>query len=495
MIIYGLWTRLHTVARCPTGCLSDREGHRYVRSMSIPHVPGLPERFKVVREIARGGMGRVWLAQDFKLDRQVALKEIIASAIGPAAVGDEVLREARAAARVHHPNVTQVFDVLDEVVPNPLIVMEYVAGRSLAELLSEKGVLPVQQTASIGLRVLAALRAAHSRRVFHRDVKPGNILIGDDGRIMLTDFGIAKVIDVSADHRSVHFRGTLEYSAPERFRNAPASAAADLWSLGVTLYVCLTGRRSPFARESDAATMLAVLHDDPLLPRSGSLLGPLLEGLLQKDPRRRITSAAAERMLRAAAASLQPTRVMDVHPTMTSPKRSRVPVAVGAVVVLLGAGGAAWWYNRPPSNPNLATVQAFAGKYKMSSCHVSPSRSTHQKAKWECDAGNGVKVYWILYYSAPERDEHRDKELGGCAQARCLTRDAVDPNGAEGHYVEFVNHNGADWWAGLWWDDGTSHPKGVTALEVHGPYDKRLKEPAAELRTLWKGWGYRFAGG
>jgi predicted Ser/Thr protein kinase len=260
-------------------------------------------RYRLVQLLGAGGMGRVWHAWDEILGRDVAIKEIVPPDQLLAAERDELrrrtLREARAAARLSHPNVVRVYDVF-EAEGRPWIVMEYVRSRSLQEVLAADGPLDPLRAAAIGLGLLGALRAAHRAGVLHRDIKPSNVLLCDDGRVVLTDFGIATVEGDAAVTRTGLVLGSPAYIAPERAREGSAGPESDLWSLGATLYAAVEGR-SPYERPSAMATLAALAAEEPDPPRNAGPLRPTLNGLLRKDPAARITAAEAERRLRRAA--------------------------------------------------------------------------------------------------------------------------------------------------------------------------------------------------
>ncbi|NUR50675.1 MAG: serine/threonine protein kinase [Hamadaea sp.] len=247
-------------------------------------------------------MGRVWLARDEVLHRQVAIKEVVPPAwltkTERGQLRELTLREARAAARLNHPNVVKIYDVLHSE-KWPWIVMEYVPSRSLHKVLEEDGPLPPQIAAEVGLAVLAALQAAHDAGVLHRDVKPHNVLIGPDGRVVLTDFGLA-TLDTDGAITRPGLIATPQYLAPERARLGLSSVESDLWSLGATLYAAVEGR-TPYARPSvvETLTALATQEPDPLL--QAGPLKPVIEGLLRRDPKTRMTSAEVERLLTRAA--------------------------------------------------------------------------------------------------------------------------------------------------------------------------------------------------
>ena len=244
-------------------------------------------------------MGLVWRARDELLGRDVAVKEIIL----PAEMEDaerqagrrRAVREAQMAARLRHPNVVGVYDIVDDD-DRPAIVMELVPFPSLRDTIRDHGPLPPAQVARIGLGVLAGLRAAHEAGVVHRDVKPTNILLGPQDRIVLTDFGIAKAAGSPALTTSGILIGSPAYLAPERARGQSAGAPADLWGLGASLYTAVEGR-PPFERQGALATLTAVVSDEPDPFGHAGPLELVISGLLRKDPRTRLGTADAEWML------------------------------------------------------------------------------------------------------------------------------------------------------------------------------------------------------
>jgi serine/threonine protein kinase len=263
-------------------------------------------RYRLNAVIGRGGMGLVWRARDELLDRDVAVKELA----WPAYFSEQeqraarqcAAREAQAAARVSHPNVIRIFDVIEED-GSPWIVMELLPRGSLHDLIEREGPLSPAQAATVGLGILAALRAAHAEGIVHRDVKPANILMAED-RVVLTDFGIAQAAGASALTTAVDVLiGSPAYIAPERARGRQCGPPADLWGLGASLYAAVEGR-GPFDRDGDAlASLAAVVADEPPpATHAGPLLWPMISGLLRKDPGKRPSAAEAEEMLRRAAA-------------------------------------------------------------------------------------------------------------------------------------------------------------------------------------------------
>ncbi|RKF28143.1 serine/threonine-protein kinase [Micromonospora globbae] len=270
-------------------------------SNALPQL--VADRYRLISPLGQGGMGRVWKARDEVLHRDVAIKELVPP---PSLTDDErremrerSLREARAIARLNHINVVRIFDVL-RTDGDPWIVMEYVPSKSLQDTIAESGPVSPARAVEIGLGVLGALKAAHRAGVMHRDVKPGNVLLGHDGRVVLTDFGLATIPGDPNVTRTGMVLGSPAYIAPERARDGTAGPEADLWSLGATLYAAVEGK-SPYARPSAIAT-LAALATEPLPPpKNAGPLKPVLQGLLRKDPSERITAEVAERMLRRAS--------------------------------------------------------------------------------------------------------------------------------------------------------------------------------------------------
>ncbi len=209
------------------------------------------------------------------------------------------LREARAIAGLSHPNVVTLYDVLDSD-DRPWIVMELLRARSLGEVLAQDGPLPVARVATIGLAVLGALEAAHDADIVHRDIKPGNILLLDDGRVKLTDFGIARAGGDSRLTQQGFLVGSPAYLPPEVARGGVAGPPADMWGLGCTLYAAVLGR-PPFDRGDPTSTLTAVLREPtPALDRTGAL-GPVIDSLLDKDPERRVTAVETRRLLLGVA--------------------------------------------------------------------------------------------------------------------------------------------------------------------------------------------------
>ncbi|MFD6275728.1 protein kinase [Streptomyces sp. NPDC060209] len=293
-------------------------------------------RYRLLRQLGRGGMGVVWEALDTSLDRKVAVKGLLypgaASSGAQANWVSRARREAQAIARIGHQNVVAVHDVIEDG-SQVWIVMELLNSRSLADLLREQQQLSVPHAARIGLQVLRGLAAVHESGVLHRDVKPHNILFRPDGRALLMDFGIATFEGAAQVTRSHEIIGTPQYLAPELLSHTPenprpASTASDLWALGVTLYEMVEGRR-PFDGGGSFEVLIAV-RESPMPPtRYAGPLAGLIEALLQKDPGRRPDAAEADRMLQAvtqdvAALDSPAVRAKPAEPApMRTPEHSR----------------------------------------------------------------------------------------------------------------------------------------------------------------------------
>jgi serine/threonine protein kinase len=333
-------------------------------------------------------MGRVWMARDEMLNRDVAVKEFVPpdwmTEDEKNRLRDRTLREAQSAARLNHPHVVRIYDVV-HAEGLPWIVMEYVPSRSLHQVISQDGPLPPVDVARIGLDILDALTAAHRAGVLHRDVKPHNVLIGGDGRVVLTDFGLATFVD----------DGSVD-----RARDGASTVESDLWSLGATLYAAVEGR-SPYARESAMATLTALATDPPDPARLAGPLTPVLSGLLRHDPDDRLTAPQIEEQLRAivgvpakpparpaipvqrgpargsiaqgssaqrgpvgapkAEVGEEPSKPPVVPVEMPSRRRSRLLiVAAAAVVLALLGGGGVYLMQRDESPPSLGAISSTA---------------------------------------------------------------------------------------------------------------------------------------
>ncbi|MGW3264488.1 serine/threonine-protein kinase [Streptomyces sp. NPDC001056] len=315
----------------------------------------LAGRYRLGDVLGRGGMGTVWRAEDETLGRTVAVKELRF----PTNIDEEekrrlitrTLREAKAIARIRNNSAVTVFDVVDED-DRPWIVMELVEGKSLAEVIREDGVLEPRRAAEVGLAVLDVLRSAHREGILHRDVKPSNVLIADDGRVVLTDFGIAQVEGDPSITSTGMLVGAPSYISPERARGHKPGPAADLWSLGGLLYAAVEGV-PPYDKGSAIATLTAVMTEPLEEPKNAGPLRDVIYGLLTKDPAERLDDAGARVLLDKVIHAREPepldaTRVvpLPVQPGDGEGKRNeeaaeKLRGALRSVRKAAGAAGAA----------------------------------------------------------------------------------------------------------------------------------------------------------
>ncbi|MGC0411565.1 tRNA A-37 threonylcarbamoyl transferase component Bud32 [Streptomyces ambofaciens] len=291
----------------------------------------LAGRYRLGDVLGRGGMGTVWRAEDETLGRTVAVKELRF----PGNIDEEekrrlitrTLREAKAIARIRNNSAVTVYDVVEED-DRPWIVMELVEGKSLAEAIREDGLLEPRRAAEVGLAVLDVLRSAHREGILHRDVKPSNVLIAEDGRVVLTDFGIAQVEGDPSITSTGMLVGAPSYISPERARGHKPGPAADLWSLGGLLYAAVEGT-PPYDRGSAIATLTAVMTENLEEPKNAGPLRDVIYGLLNKDPDQRLDDARARAMLNKVihapeqAAGAEPVDATKVVPLPPQPDGRR----------------------------------------------------------------------------------------------------------------------------------------------------------------------------
>ncbi|TMR90892.1 serine/threonine-protein kinase [Nonomuraea basaltis] len=297
-------------------------------------------RYRLAAELGSGGFGRVWRARDETLDVDVAIKELQLPTGLPETERAERLaratREARNAARLRkHDGIVAIHDVvIDDGLP--WIVMELVDGCSLSEHMQEHGPLPVGRATEVAAALLTAIGAAHREGVVHRDIKPANVMLAENGKVLLTDFGTAIHITDTALTATGMFIGSAEYTAPERLRGSDGLPPGDLFSLGVTLYQAVEGV-SPFRRDTQEATLAAVLLEEAPAPRRTGPLTQLITRLLDKDPGRRPTVDEALAMAGGIAGEQPATTVRVRRDTKILPTRSKKwpPVGVAAPMVFM----------------------------------------------------------------------------------------------------------------------------------------------------------------
>ena len=332
--------------------------------MNAPEDPPtrIGNRYRLEERIGAGAMGAVWLGTDELLNRPVALKELLAAAVRPTAPGvdgveesrQRLMREGRIGARLQHPHVISMFDVVihDE---RPWLVMEYLPSQSLAAVLSAKGPMDPLEAADVGRQVADGLAAAHLAGVVHRDVKPGNVLIGEDGCVKLTDFGVSRAVDDVQLTRTGLIAGTPAFLAPEIARGHEPAAPSDVFALGATLYAAVEGI-PPFGLDENAYALLhkvATGEVDP--PQQAGPLAPVLMRLLAKEPEDRPTAAQARDQLALVTAgkgeAVTAATAVAPRPAVRADAAPRGPVDPGPGTVVGATGAAAAQSPRPPRRP------------------------------------------------------------------------------------------------------------------------------------------------
>ncbi|MEV6518448.1 protein kinase [Micromonospora chalcea] len=327
----------------------------------------LSGRYRLEDRVATGGMGDVWRATDLVLGRPVAVKVLLPALVSDPDFIARFRSEARIMASLRHPGVVQVFDCGEDELPSggraDYLVMEFVAGEPLSRRIEDAGCLEVAETMSIVAQVAQALHAAHGRGIVHRDVKPSNLLVQDDGTVVLVDFGVARSTNVTSITSTNAVPGTALYMAPEQAAGRPVSGATDVYALGAVAYCCLTGS-PPFTGDNPLQVAVRHLDDEPpeLPAEIPASVRELVSRALAKDPADRYPTAAAMADAARAARTDSPTatvalrgaaspaRSRDDQPAVrpgaavaTSRRRSRrgtLVGALGAVLVAMGALGA-----------------------------------------------------------------------------------------------------------------------------------------------------------
>ncbi|WP_371784087.1 serine/threonine-protein kinase [Streptosporangium subroseum] len=404
-------------------------------------------RYRLLRELGRGGMGVVWEGYDTLLNRSVAVKEVLLPPhLSPAEHQLQLTRtsrEARTAARLNHRGIVAIYDVAEQD-DRPWIIMELVRARGLDEV----GQLPVQQVADIGRQVLSALRAAHEAGILHRDVKPSNILLDAEGRAVLSDFGIATIEGDSSLTQTGMVTGSPSFLPPERAMGVEAGPWSDLWALGATLYAALVGH-GPFERRDAISTLGALLTEEPDFGPVPPAMREVLSGMLQRDPAHRLTVDQADMLLaqasgdpsaparrtgdwerrsvgatgatratganradRTTGATANP--VTSGHGRRRPQSRSRIPLIVAAVVVLAVGGGAVAMAMSSPESQSVAQTEpatapstAEPEKTETKTKKPSPSPTPKPSKTVVAESGPQLKVWqakapenWSIQYPA-----------------------------------------------------------------------------------------------
>jgi eukaryotic-like serine/threonine-protein kinase len=375
--------RLPRRPRTPGRPLADRES---------PWI--LAGRYRMDEVIGRGGMSTVYRATDTVLDRPVAVKVLLdALAAGDPTHVERFRREARAVAALHHPGVVKIYDTgADEA--RHFLVMELVDGRGLDAVLRERGTLQPREAVRIGARVADALAAAHAAGILHRDVKPANVMLTDDGEVKVLDFGIARPLQEATLTQPAMAMGTAAYMSPERVRGEPGDARSDIYALGCVLYAMLTGQ-APFAAGDHVALLHQQVNAEPVPPRVrgvgiGAGLEVLVLAMLAKDPSARPqTAAEVAGRLRAslldeldstAATRRQVLAARGAPATVPLPSRRLIPLGLLAALVLLVAVVIALSSGGGAGSPKPAVASGVVHRSAIGSYHEPASSTTSQAA-------------------------------------------------------------------------------------------------------------------
>ena len=400
-------------------------------------------RYALLQEIGRGGMGVVWLAEDRTIGRRVAIKELHLPAGVPQEerriLEERVLREARAAGRLNDPGVVTVFDVLQESGAT-YIVMELIQAPTLAALVARQGPLPPEAVARLAGQLLDALDTAHAAGIVHRDVKPSNIMVLPNGRVKLTDFGIAQSTDDPRLTTSGTLVGSPTYLAPEVIRGEQADAGADLWALAASLFFAVEGHPA-FERQTTAATMHAILNEVPFLTRCQGPLAAVITGLLNVTPQARLSTQQVRGLLarvtppeqHGATAMYTPPQIALPDP---GPARRRPwwPLAAAAVVLVAGAFAGGWFAGRvglvePVVDAAKGPTYTFGGSgadipvFDLSQNQCAPARLEAGRSYTNSADCAGPHDFEVLYVLDPFTSDDiaypGENELRGLAEASC----------------------------------------------------------------------------
>ncbi len=381
-------------------------------------------RYTLLERVGSGAMGVVWRARDEVLAREVAVKQLI--------TGDHqrAMREARNAARLHHPHAIAVFDVVGNDVEEPWIVMEYLPSHSLSALIAERGPMKPAQAASIGAKVASALAAAHAAGIVHRDIKPGNVLIGHDGTVKITDFGISKANGDGTMTDTGMISGTPAYLAPEVARGEQPGEASDVFSLGATIYTAIEGE-SVFGPSDNSFGLIYRAASGQLRDaKNAGELTPLLNRLLAVDPKERPTAQEAADLLTAEPQPSQPLAIPE-------PRRRKAPnrriLVILSIIGLLGVGGgaAAAYWNGTDSTPIYSNSLPTSEKARYFTAEEAIAFVQQHYADLP---GNPVAAWTHFTDKAREPQADFQKRWSGYTSVKCVQTPGKP-----------VHSNGPDW--------------------------------------------------
>jgi hypothetical protein len=400
-------------------------------------------RYALLQEIGRGGMGIVWLAEDRTIGRHVAIKELHLPAGVPAeerrVLEERVLREARAAGRLNDPGVVTVYDVVQEAGAT-YIVMELIQAPTLTAIVAQRGPLPQDAVARIAGQLLDALDSAHAAGIVHRDVKPSNIMVLPNGRVKLTDFGIAQSTDDPRLTTSGTLVGSPTYLAPEVIRGQHADVGSDLWAMAASLFFAVEGRAA-FERQSTAATMHAILNEVPYLTRCQGPLAAVITGLLNVTPKARLSTQQVRGLLGQVIQPIDPTTSLYTPPPMARPnggpatRRARWPLVTAAAVLVAGAFVGGWFTGRagmvePVVDPAKGSTYSYGGagadipEFDVPQNQCAPARLEVGRSYTQTADCAGPHDFEVLYVDDTFTNEDDIKypgeaALGPMAEASC----------------------------------------------------------------------------
>jgi hypothetical protein len=459
------------------------------------------ERYQRQQLLGDGGMGEVWRGVDTVLRRDVALKTPLPRLAQDPMFAERFRREARAMAAVRHDNIIDIYDVCDSD-DGPFIVMEYVPGGSVADLLQQRGRLRPDETMTIVAQAARALAAAHARGVVHRDVKPANLLLRDDGSIVLTDFGIARTSTTDMITSPGENVGTATYMAPELFDNSVPTARSDIYALGVVAYECLAGR-PPFQADSVVAVAtMHVMREPPPLPDDvpADVRHVVLRCLAKSPPAR--YASATDLIDAIERPATPPTRRRGTRRWLVAALALAVAgAATGLIVRAYGDSGPGGNHDAIGSNPPAtmpADLSGFAAGWPLATCTKDAVPAPNQVERWSCRLDE-TKATWlfVIRYEPGRRDATRTSNdrmrptAGGLELKRGT---ATSPGGATGRYREYeiniaADGKPADWKDQIWFDNSPVASPDL-ALIVRTNRTPDTATAIAHVRDLWQKAGY-----
>lgn len=408
-------------------------------------------RYALLQEIGRGGMGVVWLAEDRTIGRRVAIKELHLPAGVPEderrVLEERVLREARAAGRLNDPGIVTVYDVLQEAGAT-YIVMELIQAPTLTAIVTRQGPLPQEAVVRLASQLLDALESAHAAGIVHRDVKPSNIMVLPNGRVKLTDFGIAQSTDDPRLTTSGTLVGSPTYLAPEVIRGQQADAGSDRWALAASLFYAVEGHAA-FERQTTAATMHAILNEVPYLVRCQGPLAAVITGLLNVTPKARLSTQQVRGLLHQVTQPiLENGTSLYTPPHTTNPngepakkRRSWWPVVVAAAVLAAGVFAGGWFAGRaglvePVVDPAQGSTFTYGGSgadisdFGLSQNQCAPARLESGRSYTNSADCAGPHDFEVLYVLDPFGSEEiaypGQAELRSLAESSCALVFSLD---------------------------------------------------------------------